>query len=229
MPVVKPGRRLGNVGITNMTRKEIRFAKKKSLWRPFENFGDNKIHECAAEAARTHPLKRRVDYMQLYDKDLLSMQEVRELVEAAKEAPKELATCPSPRWTHCPRHCRRRCTQRPAPGRRWLIEDTGFGKSRIRSSRTSSAAAGVYEYVKDMKTIGELERDEDKGIRTIAVPVGVIAGLIPPPTPPLPRCIRRRSPSRPATPSCSPPSHGPARHPRGREGDPSGHRRGGRQ
>ena len=29
--------------------------------------------------------------MQLYDKDLLSMQEVRELVEAAKEAQKELA------------------------------------------------------------------------------------------------------------------------------------------
>lgn len=30
-----------------------------------------------------------------------------------------------------------------------------------------------------MKTIGELERDEEKKVRVLAVPVGVIAGLIP--------------------------------------------------
>ena len=38
---------------------------------------------------------------------------------------------------------------------------------------------GVYEHIKDMKTIGEIERDDAKGLRKIAVPVGVIAGLIP--------------------------------------------------
>lgn len=37
----------------------------------------------------------------------------------------------------------------------------------------------MYEHIKDMKTIGELGYDEEKKVRTIAVPVGVIAGLIP--------------------------------------------------
>ena len=30
-----------------------------------------------------------------------------------------------------------------------------------------------------MKTVGELDRDDVKKVRTIAVPVGVISGLIP--------------------------------------------------
>ena len=36
---------------------------------------------------------------------------------------------------------------------------------------------GVYEYIKDMKTVGELERDEVNKTRTIAVPVGEIEGM----------------------------------------------------
>ena len=41
------------------------------------------------------------------------------------------------------------------------------------------ASNGVYEHIKDMKTIGEIGRDEERKVRTLAVPVGVIAGLIP--------------------------------------------------
>ena len=37
----------------------------------------------------------------------------------------------------------------------------------------------MYEHIKDMKTIGEISCDPARGVHTIAVPVGVIAGLIP--------------------------------------------------
>ena len=83
-------------------------------------------------------------------------------------------------------------------------EDTGFGIVDDKVIKNIFASRGVYEHIKDMKTIGEISRDDAKRLRTIAVPVGVIAGLIPPPTPLPPHFTRRRSPSRRATPSCSP-------------------------
>ena len=58
-------------------------------------------------------------------------------------------------------------------------EDTGFGIVDDKVVKNVFASQGVYEHIKNMKTIGEISRDDAKGIRTVAVPVGVIAGLIP--------------------------------------------------
>ena len=58
-------------------------------------------------------------------------------------------------------------------------EETGFGVEADKVIKNVFASDGVYQHIKDMKTIGELSRDEEHKIRTIAVPVGVIAGLIP--------------------------------------------------
>ena len=58
-------------------------------------------------------------------------------------------------------------------------EDTGFGIVDDKVIKNIFASRGVYEHIKDMKTIGEISRDDAKRLRTIAVPVGVIAGLIP--------------------------------------------------
>lgn len=58
-------------------------------------------------------------------------------------------------------------------------EDTGFGVVDDKIIKNVFGSRGVYEHIKDMKTIGELRRDDEKGLRVIAVPVGVIAGLIP--------------------------------------------------
>ena len=58
-------------------------------------------------------------------------------------------------------------------------EDTGFGIVDDKVVKNVFASQGVYEHIKNMKTIGEISRDDSKGIRAIAVPVGVIAGLIP--------------------------------------------------
>lgn len=42
-----------------------------------------------------------------------------------------------------------------------------------------SEVAVIYEAIKDMKTIGVLEVDEEKKTKKIAIPVGIVAGLIP--------------------------------------------------
>ena len=58
-------------------------------------------------------------------------------------------------------------------------EDTGFGKVTDKVIKNIFGSQMVYEHIKDMKTIGILDRDEANKTYTIAAPVGVIAGLIP--------------------------------------------------
>ena len=117
--------------------------------------------------------------MQLYDKDLLSMQEVRELVGAAKKAQQELAEKSQEEVDRIVRSIANAGVRNARRLAQMAHEDTGFGVVEDKVIKNVFASRGVYEYIKDMKTIGELGRDEEKKLRIIAVPVGVIAGLIP--------------------------------------------------
>ena len=117
--------------------------------------------------------------MQLYYKDLLSMQEVRELVGAAKKAQQELAEKSQEEVDRIVRSIANAGVRNARRLAQMAHEDTGFGVVEDKVIKNVFASRGVYEYIKDMKTIGELGRDEEKKLRIIAVPVGVIAGLIP--------------------------------------------------
>ncbi len=117
--------------------------------------------------------------MQLIDKDLLSVQEVRELVEAAKEAQQELARMNQAQVDHIVQAIADAGVRNARRLAQMANEDTGFGIVDDKVIKNIFASQGVYEYIKDIKTIGEISRDDAKGLRAIAVPVGVIAGLIP--------------------------------------------------
>ena len=117
--------------------------------------------------------------MQPIDKDLLSMQEVRELVEAAKEAQQELARMDQAQVDRIVRAIADAGVRNARRLAQMANEDTGFGIVDDKVIKNIFASRGVYEHIKDMKTIGEISRDDAKRLRTIAVPVGVIAGLIP--------------------------------------------------
>ena len=117
--------------------------------------------------------------MQLIAKDLLSMQEVRELVEAAKEAQQELARMDQAQVDRIVRAIADAGVRNARRLAQMANEDTGFGIVDDKVIKNIFASRGVYEHIKDMKTIGEISRDDAKRLRTIAVPVGVIAGLIP--------------------------------------------------
>lgn len=117
--------------------------------------------------------------MKLIDKDLMSMQEVRELVGNAKEAQKELSRMDQAQVDRIVKSIADAGVRNAKRLAQMAQEDTGFGVVDDKIVKNVFASCGVYEHIKDMKTIGELRRDEEKGLRVIAVPVGVIAGLIP--------------------------------------------------
>jgi acetaldehyde dehydrogenase (acetylating) len=117
--------------------------------------------------------------MQLYDKDLLSVQEVRELVAAAKQAQQELA---GKTQADVDRIVKSIATAGVRNARRlaeMACSETGFGNVDDKVIKNIFASRMVYERVKDLRTIGEIARDEKLGTRSYAVPVGVVAGLIP--------------------------------------------------
>lgn len=117
--------------------------------------------------------------MKLIDKDLMSMQEVRELVESAKEAQKELSRMDQAQVDRIVKSIAEAGVRNAKRLAQMAVEDTGFGIMEDKVIKNVFASHGVYEHIKDMKTIGEVARDDAHGLRTIAVPVGVIAGLIP--------------------------------------------------
>ena len=117
--------------------------------------------------------------MQLYDKDLLSVQEVRDLVEKAKAAQQELAQKSQAEVDAIVASIAKAGVRNAERLAQMANEDTGFGKVSDKVIKNIFGSQMVYEHIKDMKTIGILDRDEANKTYTIAAPVGVIAGLIP--------------------------------------------------
>ena len=117
--------------------------------------------------------------MQLYDKDLLSVQEVRDLVEKAKAAQQELAQKSQAEVDAIVASIAKAGVRNAERLAQMANEDTGFGKVADKLIKNIFGSQMVYEHIKDMKTIGILDRDEANKTYTIAAPVGVIAGLIP--------------------------------------------------
>lgn len=117
--------------------------------------------------------------MQLYDKDLLSVQEVRDLVEKAKFAQEELSQLSQEGVDRIVKSIADAGIRNARRLAELANKETGFGIVEDKIVKNVFASKGVYEHIKDMRTIGEVAQDEDKKIRSIAVPVGVIAGVIP--------------------------------------------------
>lgn len=117
--------------------------------------------------------------MHLYDKDLLSVQEVRDLVSASKAAQMELAEKNQEEVDKIVKSIADAGVRNAARLAVMANEDTGFGIVEDKVMKNVFGSYNVYEAIKDMKTIGIIDRDEENGVMSIAVPLGVIAGLVP--------------------------------------------------
>ena len=117
--------------------------------------------------------------MQLYDKDLLSVQEVRELVEKAKIAQAELAEKSQSEMDFIVKSIAAAGVRNASRLAKMANEETGFGKAADKTIKNVFGSDGVYQYIKDMKCVGEIERDEARKLSVYGIPMGVIAGLIP--------------------------------------------------
>ena len=113
------------------------------------------------------------------DKDLASIQEARDLVKKAKAAQAVLAEMDQQqvdRIVASMASAAERSAQKLA---QMAVADTGFGKESDKIIKNLFAARTVFEYIKNEKTIGIIREDSQKKILEVAIPVGVVAGLVP--------------------------------------------------
>ncbi|MEQ2466053.1 acetaldehyde dehydrogenase (acetylating) [Niallia sp. JL1B1071] len=114
-----------------------------------------------------------------FDKDLRSIQETRRVIEAAKKAQKELAKMTQEQINRIVEKMYHRAYEQADYLAKLAYEETGFGKIEDKIIKNKFASQTVYESIKDMKTIGLLKEDKEQKVIEVAVPMGVVAGLIP--------------------------------------------------
>lgn len=117
--------------------------------------------------------------MELCDKDLLSIQEVRNLVAAAKTAQAEYAGYDQEKIDAIVQAVAEACAGEAERLAKMAVEETGFGVWQDKVLKNKLGSTMTYESIKDLRTVGILREDEEKGITEVGVPMGVVAALIP--------------------------------------------------
>lgn len=115
----------------------------------------------------------------MVDKDLLSIQEARALVRAARKAQAEYALLDQAHVDAVVKAIATAAVAHAETLAAMAVEETGFGKVQDKKTKNILASEKLHDAIKGMKTIGVINEDKDHGIVEIAVPMGVIAGIIP--------------------------------------------------
>ena len=117
--------------------------------------------------------------MMRIDKDLMSIQEVRNLIQKAKEAQEILSTFSQEEIDKIVKAM----AEEGMRAARWLakvaVEETDIGDYEDKVIKNLFATKRVYDNIKDLKTVGIIYSDDLNRVYHIAEPVGVIAGLAP--------------------------------------------------
>ncbi|WP_373470764.1 acetaldehyde dehydrogenase (acetylating) [Carnobacterium alterfunditum] len=117
--------------------------------------------------------------MNVTDKDLLSIQETRDLIKKAKAAQKKVAKLSQEEIDTIVKVMAKAAYENRVKLAKMAEKETGFGKWQDKVLKNAFASRDVLHAIKDMKTIGVINKDEKLKVMEVGVPVGVIAGLIP--------------------------------------------------
>src|SRR5687767_5056764 len=111
------------------------------------------------------------------DKDLISVQQARDLVEAAHRAQTELARFDQAKIDRICEAMSRAALRESARVAAMAVEETGYGGTEDKQEKNRFAAEDVWNYFKNLRTVGVVS--ETKDVVEIASPRGVVAGIIP--------------------------------------------------
>ncbi len=111
------------------------------------------------------------------DKDLVSVQQARDLVEAAHRAQVELARFDQGKIDRICEAMAKAALREAARLGAMAVEETGFGVPADKQEKNRFASEDVWNYFKNLRTVGVI--NETKEIVEIASPRGVVAGIIP--------------------------------------------------
>lgn len=113
------------------------------------------------------------------DPDLRALQEMRDAVARAHAACKAIAG-------YSQADVDRLCAAMAAAGSaaahdlaRLAVQETGIGRVHYKVLKNLLGSDGVWDSIRDEKTVGVVSRDEARGLVEVATPVGVVAGIVP--------------------------------------------------
>ncbi len=113
------------------------------------------------------------------DRDLASIAEARALARAARVAQADLAELPQERIDAIVDAMAAAVRPQVEPLAQLARDETGFGVYADKVRKNTFAAERVYEFIRPMRTVGVLRRDEAKKIIEIAEPFGPVAAIVP--------------------------------------------------
>src|SRR5918997_1611993 len=111
------------------------------------------------------------------DKDLVSVQQARDLVEAAHRAQAEVAQFEQAKIDRICEAMAKAALAEAARLGALAFEETGYGIPSDKETKNRFAAEDVWNYFKSLRTVGVVS--ETKDVVEIASPRGVVAGIIP--------------------------------------------------
>ena len=114
-----------------------------------------------------------------FDQDLISIQEARTLALAAKAAQEQWARATQ---EQVDRVCAAMAEAGAAAAERlgaMAVEETGYGVREHKTLKNQLCSTLLWESIRAVRTVGVIERDEALKLFRVALPMGVVAALIP--------------------------------------------------
>src|SRR3954468_17051080 len=111
------------------------------------------------------------------DKDLVSVQQARDLVEAAHRAQAQLARFDQARIDRICEAMARAALRDAVRLGQLAVEETGYGIPDDKREKNRFASEDVWNYFRGLRTVGVI--NESKDVLEIASPRGVVCGIIP--------------------------------------------------
>jgi acetaldehyde dehydrogenase (acetylating) len=113
------------------------------------------------------------------DKDLASIAEARSLARAARQAQTQLAELSQEQIDAIVGAMADAVTPHAEALARLAVEETGYGVVADKVQKNLFASRRVYEFIRPIRSVGVINRIEDKKIIEIAEPFGVVAAIVP--------------------------------------------------
>jgi acetaldehyde dehydrogenase (acetylating) len=113
------------------------------------------------------------------DKDLASIAEARTLARAARQAQTQLAELSQEQIDAIVTAMADAVTPHAEALARLAVEETGYGVVADKVQKNLFSSRRVYEFIRPMRTVGVVNRIEEKKIVEIAEPFGVVAAIVP--------------------------------------------------
>ncbi|HKO97929.1 MAG TPA: aldehyde dehydrogenase family protein [Pyrinomonadaceae bacterium] len=111
------------------------------------------------------------------DKDLISVQQARDLVENAHKAQLEIARFDQAKIDRICEAMSKAALREAARLGAMAVEETGFGVADDKREKNRFAAEDVWNYFRGLRTVGVISQSKD--VVEIASPRGVVAGIVP--------------------------------------------------